>query len=149
VKDFTKIVVPQSDRLEVNSREGKLLNKAFWAAIGLLVKQINAMLTSLLANINPDFPLWGSCNTIRIHNRDSILRTATIRVIAAKHNLGRIPRYWIVINKQSDIPEPSAVVRDWGIQRTDDPAWTKDHVFFRIAPTDYGQNIFWDILLLP
>jgi len=149
MKPFKELKVPVVDRAQTNSREGKGLNSMVWAMMASLVKQINTTMESLLANINPDFPLWGSCNTIRIHNRDSILRTATIRVIAAKHNLGRIPRYWIVINKQSDIPEPSAVVRDWGIQRTDDPAWTKDHVFFRIAPTDYGQNIFWDILLLP
>jgi len=154
MKPFKELKVPMVDRAQVRSPEGKGLNAMFWAVIGLLVKQVNTTLEGLLANINPNFPLWGRCHVVRVHNRDSGLKEMVapswgIRTIAVRHELGRIPRYWVVINKQADTPEDQTVVRAWGIQRTNDPAWTDTHVFFRIDRINYGQNIFWDILLLP
>ena len=140
MKDFTPIKIPQSERLEVNSREGKLLNKAFWAAIALLVKQINSMMERLLANINPNFPLWGRCEEHEIRIEDVGADTVD-HVI--RHKLGIVPTRWIVTDFRWETTPTGSLTQQIVASNT---AWTKNHVFFRIAT---GSVASYKILLLP
>ena len=140
MKAFNKIVVPTVDRATVKTPEGKGLNTMFWAVIGVLVKQINKTLTSLLANINPDFPLWGRCEEITIEGGDL---PADGQDYVVKHNLGITPTRWIVCDyKQLGV---GGGANTWQITRST-TAWTKTHVFFRIFP---DPDLKIKILLLP
>ena len=151
MKDFTPIKIPQAERLEVNSREGKLLNKAFWAAIALVVKQINSMMEGLLANINPNFPLWGRCEEHDIRANDGVLVAEDVaRLVWVTHRLGVVPSRWIPCGTYYEVgtaQDPNALPSlAYSIIAGPKWMWSSTRVPFYVSLT---TQVVYKILLLP
>jgi hypothetical protein len=168
MKKFNPVVSP---RLNLSPRSDNKLVKGVFDRLNELLQrvfdrftaQINDTINSLVARLNENCPIWAHGEVVEIHIDAGNPEFNPNKDLAVRHNLGTIPRYFIILQAKPTRPiYPAAPPGNYVWDGDDEPAltacpdgsswyspWTDTHVYFRMNTVARQYRFKFKVLLLP